>query len=454
MILSSNLDEKIPVVCNTEDDIIFGNIRAAVERDLPWLGLTEPHDGVAVIVGGGPSMRGLLPMIAAHKAAGHAVFAVNGVIPNLLSVDVTPDYFVLLDAREGNLAFLQPDLKAHNLIASQCPPSVFEALSGKEITVWHPAYPGITDYIGDKECALIGGGTTVGLQAMSIAFAMGYRQIHLFGFDSSYSHVGEGHAYAQELNDDEPRETYRVGKREYVAAPWMARQAIEFQEAARQLADADAEIHVHGHGLLPAIARAMSEPAQEMSEIDKYKAMWDIPDYRTVSPGENFADEFVDIARITASDNVIDFGCGSGRGGKRVFELTGCKMLQVDFAENCRDAGNDLPFEVLDLCEPIEGLKADFGYCTDVMEHIPTDKVSDAIENIMSCVDRCFFKIALFPDSMGALIGHSLHLSVFPIEWWEDKFSAYRITYRQCDGDTPFPYATLYVEKDLAQERN
>ena len=130
-------------------------------------------------------MKGLLPLISAHKSAGHTVFAVNGVIPSLLSVDVTPDYFVLLDAREDNLSFLHPDLKAHNLIASQCPPSVFDALEKQEVTVWHPAYPGISDYIGDRECALIGGGTTVGLQAMSIAFAMGYREIHLFGFDSS-----------------------------------------------------------------------------------------------------------------------------------------------------------------------------------------------------------------------------------------------------------------------------
>lgn len=52
MIVPSNLDDTIPVVCNTEDHEIFGNITAAVARDLPWLQLSEPHDGVAVIVGG------------------------------------------------------------------------------------------------------------------------------------------------------------------------------------------------------------------------------------------------------------------------------------------------------------------------------------------------------------------------------------------------------------------
>ena len=56
MIVPSNLDDTIPIVCNTEDHEIFGNITAAVARDLPWLQLSEPHDGVAVIVGGGPSI--------------------------------------------------------------------------------------------------------------------------------------------------------------------------------------------------------------------------------------------------------------------------------------------------------------------------------------------------------------------------------------------------------------
>ena len=40
MIVPSNLDDTIPVVCNTEDHEIFGNITAAVALDLPWLQLS------------------------------------------------------------------------------------------------------------------------------------------------------------------------------------------------------------------------------------------------------------------------------------------------------------------------------------------------------------------------------------------------------------------------------
>ena len=444
MIVPSNLDDTIPVVCNTEDHEIFGNIAAAVARDLPWLQLSEPHDGVAVIVGGGPSMKPLLPMIAGHKAAGQAIFAVNGTIPTLASVDVTPDYFVLLDARAHNQGFVHPNKATKYLIASQCSDGVFKALGGQDVTVWHPAYPGIQDYIGDRLCALIGGGTTVGLQAMSIAFCMGYRSIHLYGFDSSYSLAGEGHAYDQAANAEDPRESYWVSGKEYIAAPWMARQAMEFQTAAEQLAEEDTIIQVHGHGLLPAIAKAMSEPPAPMSEVEKYQAMWQTPLYREVAPGEAFAPHFVQIADPKLTDVIVDFGCGTGRGGKKIADLTRCEVQLVDFAENCRDEGNNLPFTVADLTKPI-GISGNIGYCTDVMEHIPPEDVPDVIKNIMDCVDSCYFKVALFDDSMGKLIGHPLHLSVFPSEWWQSKFSEYDIKYEHSDKGDACPYATFYV---------
>jgi hypothetical protein len=352
---------------------------------------------------------------------------------------------VLLDARAHNQGFVQPNKNTKYLIASQCSDGVFEALDGHDVTLWHPAYPGIQEYIGDRLCALIGGGTTVGLQAMSIAFCMGYRSIHLYGFDSSYSQAGEGHAYIQAANAEDPRESYWIGGKEYIAAPWMARQAMEFQTAAQQLADADAIIQVHGFGLLPAIAKAMSEPPAPMTELQKYQVLWTMPVYREESPGADAASHFIEIAKPSPADIVIDFGCGTGRGGNKIAKLAGCKVQLVDFAHNCLDEGNELPFTLADLTDPI-WLVGDIGYCVDVLEHIPPMDVSGVIENIMASVDSCYFKIALFDDSMGKLIGHPLHLSVYSSEWWQNKFSEYNIKYQHADQGDACPYATLYVQ--------
>lgn len=444
MILTSNLDEMIPITCNTEDRVLFGNVRAAVKLDLPWLGLTPAHDGTAVIVGGGPSMKGLLPMIAGHQKAGHKVFALNGVVPLLDAADVTPDFFVMLDARPENVAFVRPDRRTHYLIASQCDPGVFEALEGHDVTVWHPRYEGIEDHIGPGRYALIGGGCTVGLQAMCVAYAMGYRMIHLYGFDSSYSRGGEGHAYPQPANAADEREVFYIGHQEYVAAPWMARQAMEFQTLAGKLAEDDTIIHVHGTGLLPAVAKAMT--AEPMAEDEKYRRMWEHDAYRNVSPGEGFAEAFVAHVKPRRDQLVIDFGCGTGRGGKRIHELVGCDVILTDLADNARDADVTLPFVVSDLTKGVS-VSGDLGYCTDVMEHIPPGDVPAVIDNIMAAVPECFFKIALFHDNFGAVIGQTLHLSVFPVEWWSDRFAAYDIVHASEDRDTPLPYATFHIKR-------
>lgn len=257
MILTDNLDDTIPIVCNMPDAIIRAHVEASCERNMPWLELAEAHDRVAIVVGGGPSMRSLLPMIAAMQKAGGEVFVTNGASTALAAAGVVADHHVLLDARAANVVFVAGPKARHYLIASQCHPDLFRAIEGHPATLWHPAYPEIDEWIGHREAVLIGGGTTVGLQAMSIAYALGHRKIHLFGFDSSYSAAGEGHAYPQPLNADDDRQEYCVGDQKFIAAPWMARQAMEFQTASRQLCDGDAELYVHGTGLLPAIAARM-----------------------------------------------------------------------------------------------------------------------------------------------------------------------------------------------------
>jgi hypothetical protein len=231
MIVADNLDQTLPIVCNTADDRIRANALAACKLPLPWLDLVEAHDRPAIVVGGGPSMRPLLPMIRALRDGGAEVYATNGTVPVLYAAGIASDHQVLLDARPENVAFVAGPKALHYLIASQCHPDLFRAIAGHPATLWHPAYPEIDE--------------------------LGHRKIHLFGFDSSYSDAGEGHAYAQPLNDEDDRQEFRIGDQRFIAAPWMARQAMEFQVASRQLIEGDAELYVHGKGLLPAVAAQM-----------------------------------------------------------------------------------------------------------------------------------------------------------------------------------------------------
>jgi uncharacterized Rossmann fold enzyme len=256
-IVPANVDSTIPVQCNVLDEQILANVRTSSLLPLPWLVVEKERPGKCLIVGGGPSVKSYLPAIKRAQEQGAEIFALNGALGMLSEHGITPDHFVLLDARPENIRFIMRGKAKHYLLASQCDPSVFVAARALNVTLWHPNYPEIVPLLGDRQAALISGGTTVGLQAMSIAYCMGYREIHLYGFDSSYSE-GMGHAFPQPENDADPINKYEVGGKIFHATAWMARQAIEFQTAVLQLAEGGCEVSVHGNGLLPEIARLMT----------------------------------------------------------------------------------------------------------------------------------------------------------------------------------------------------
>jgi len=432
---------QIEVTCNTEDEVLIANVRQNSQLVPRWVKSLPAHDGHAVIVGGGPSAADYLPSIQQRIAHGQTVFALNGAGRFLSQNGILPDYQVILDARPENITLLSP-AKEH-LLSSQCHPTLLTAVSN--VTLWHPCMEGVDDCLPDHDdaYALIGGGTVVGLSAMCLAYTLGYRNLHLYGYDSSHREDA-GHAYAQPMNAADPVCKVTLGGKTFTASLAMAAQAERFPEVCNNLIDLGCTITVDADGLIMAVLEEMKREPEPITEDEKYRQMWALPAYRDMSPGEGFAAEFVKLAEIGPRTSVIDFGCGTGRGGKAIRDLTGCQVLLTDFAANCLDAGNRLPFVVSDLAEPMS-LKADVGYCTDVMEHIPPEQVRDVIENIMACVKSCFFKIALFPDNMGALIGHPLHLSVFPAHIWAAFFSDYRLLHMEADENTSHPYATFYV---------
>ncbi len=165
-------------------------------------------------------------------------------------------------------------------------------------------------------------------------------------------------------------------------------------------------------------------------EIAKYQKLWAGEDYRKFSPGEQLAMQFVHQSGVKPDDVVIDFGCGSGRGSIMVAAFGKAKMIMLDFTDNCLDdfvkealvsQKDRLSFVQADLEKDIP-VAAKYGYCTDVMEHIPPEKVDTVLKNIMKAAQHVFFAISCMPDDFGATIGEELHLTVRPFAWWLEKF--------------------------------
>jgi SAM-dependent methyltransferase len=174
---------------------------------------------------------------------------------------------------------------------------------------------------------------------------------------------------------------------------------------------------------------ALSDNTPELTEKEKYEKMWAIEDYRAVSPGEQLAQLFLSQAKPLPDSTVIDFGCGTGRGGLMIALFGKAIVTMLDFAENALDEDvknatitqpHRISFLQHDLNEPAPVI-ASYGYCTDVMEHIPPEEVDVVLQNILNAASHVFFNISTVPDVMGERIGEPLHLTVESYEWWAKK---------------------------------
>jgi hypothetical protein len=244
---------ELDMACNTPDVIMRANVDASHARGLPVLGeQLEAHDGHAVLCGGGPSLESTLHEIRWRESVGQTVFGLNGAASWLLDRGVAC-IGVMMDPRASNAVFIDP--RCPWFIASQCAPEVFDRADelGIEVHLWH--YLHSAEHL---DVPRMGGGVTIGLTSMALAYVMGFRQLHLYGYDSSARDDGENHAYGQaESGTDAMRVEAWSGDRQFVTSPAMFAQARAFPNWAATLANAGTVITVHGDGLLPSLARHM-----------------------------------------------------------------------------------------------------------------------------------------------------------------------------------------------------
>lgn len=185
------------------------------------------------------------------------------------------------------------------------------------------------------------------------------------------------------------------------------------------------------------------------SERVKYERVWKNPDYRRFSPGLKAIAKF-DLLSLFNRLNVrsiLDVGCGSGKAMQEmknsIYKFT---VDGFDIAHNCLDEHIARTCRLYTGCVwTLHDLPTgyDLLFCTDVMEHIPPDKVRDTLECLCYATARyVFLGIALFPDSFGPkLIGEPLHLSVHDSDWWlkEIKDSGLLVRYHSVDCDPVGP---------------
>lgn len=245
--INGNKIVELGIVGNTSEENLIKNIDYSTGLDREWLNHIPVHEGHAVIVGGGPSLKDDIEQIRLRQQHGQKIFTLNNSWKILAENGIKADFHVMLDAREENLEFIPP-FHVEQYYASQCHPKIWDA-SPKAVLWNHINAMNITD----KGEVFIAGGSTVGLNALSVAYILGYRNLHLYGFDSSYEDESH-HAYNQSLNDGENTVTVSVNGKEFKCAAWMASQVADFTALLPQLLSLGCTLTVHGRGLLPYIA--------------------------------------------------------------------------------------------------------------------------------------------------------------------------------------------------------
>lgn len=180
------------------------------------------------------------------------------------------------------------------------------------------------------------------------------------------------------------------------------------------------------------------------NEAALYETAWNMGGYGDFSPGEKYLPIFLDAitegGTKTFTGNwktVLDAGAGSGKGTQALID-NGFQVVMADLNfEGLEDPTLRQRVLGVEIClwhdlRPVAYMaKASdpafehgfhWGYCCDVMEHIPPQFTMLVVERILNIVQGgAFFSISLVQDQFGYFAGEPLHKTVQVFTWWRDS---------------------------------
>lgn len=246
-----------------------------------------------------------------------------------------------------------------------------------------------------------------GANALNLAYILGANPIFLLGFDM---YPGNWHDWHQAPHVDNQHRNKFI--------PYMEWMAEEIKKDGFRVYNTNLKSRLR---CFPFIDLEELMQLDDLSKIEheKYERVWESAAYRKISPGMLDCEKALGLMGMLPDDTLYDFGAGPGRATSWFLDQN-IHATAIDIARNAlEDAW--VPFVHASLWAlPAKLPVADWGYCCDVMEHIPREKVNDVFRNIRAKTSQgVYFNIATRKDNMGPkLIGSPLHLVVESGEWW------------------------------------
>lgn len=173
--------EPIPGHCVVDTEGCRRNVDSALRRGLRVCGWAPKRTGTLAIVGSAPSVKRYVDEL---KAWPGEIWAVNGAYRFLLDHGIVAHAFVGLDPVPELKEYVE---RRHErttfLMSSVCDPSVFDELKDADLWLWHSKQNDFPYPPGEQ---VVGGGTTCLTRAPFLAHMVGWRDITLYGGDSSF----------------------------------------------------------------------------------------------------------------------------------------------------------------------------------------------------------------------------------------------------------------------------
>jgi hypothetical protein len=171
-------------VCVVDQGGRKSNLEKVMALGLPICTQHPERGEPLAIVASGPSVRDYLEELRTWPGE---LWAINGAYDYLLDNEIVPRGFFAIDPLPGLADYVRRAKSETTFyMASTTDPAVFEALKGQDVQLFHP----VCEDLEYPDGWSIGGGTTALTRAPYLGLLQGFRDITLYGCDSSY-HGGE-----------------------------------------------------------------------------------------------------------------------------------------------------------------------------------------------------------------------------------------------------------------------
>lgn len=167
--------------CSIDDETLKKHYEINKDRKVPWIyklkNSARKRKDKVLICAGGPSIREFHPLIQNWKGD---IFA-SKTVEYLENIGVTPHYCIHVDAGDNEPNRVWKNKKTNYLFSTQIKPEVFDVAKGCKVFKFNTLSS--NEWMPPN---LIAGGSNSTAQAIFLCAWLGYKEIHITGFDCGF----------------------------------------------------------------------------------------------------------------------------------------------------------------------------------------------------------------------------------------------------------------------------